>query len=230
MHQFSHIRIIPIHSVYIQDMRTISERFSGCQIHPLDLVYRITLFTDVIFRDEDDIGIRQFVKIFSGMKVVDIDYAGMISGPVRVCSGVTPLDLNVVFLPLGVRCIYIKIYGTPLQMPDQYLRSGCLHLQIRFVHQNPQDKFGTRDVFIEKSGHIRVIEQTEAPQFLYVLLSDLLRCLLFSDRAQHTTCFLLFLLYHKKPFSAIRLFVSSLSCVYYYIILYFILQLYVIKS
>ena len=89
-------------------MGTIIERAVQRQIHVLDRIDRLASLVVIIFRDENNIGIRQFFIILLFVQIFHVHHTGMISCPVRVCAIVRALNLNVILLARTVGCIGIQ--------------------------------------------------------------------------------------------------------------------------
>ena len=72
MHQFPNFGIIPVLTVYIQDMLSVIEKLTRCHIYALNRMKRFAFTEHIMFCNEDRIGIRQFVKVLACVKVFHI--------------------------------------------------------------------------------------------------------------------------------------------------------------
>ena len=108
MHQSADVRVSAVLTVHIQDMRPIAERLAQRQIHVLNDIYRFACFVVIIFRDENNIAVRQFPVFLFLIQILHIQRTGVVSCPVRVSTVVGTLYLDVVLLSGVVRSVCVQ--------------------------------------------------------------------------------------------------------------------------
>ena len=127
---------------------------------------------NIVLRDEDGITVRQLIKILSGIQVLNIHGAGMISGSVRPCACTRPLDFKIILFPTRVCCITIETQGSCAGKSFQiFLGFQFCHNKIINLSQYPQNELSKRNVIPEDASHKVIVNRPQTAQAGQIFLA-----------------------------------------------------------
>ncbi len=183
VHQLPQGGVVPIGPVHIQDMGAVVKSFTGLQDTPLHLVQGAALPHHVMFGDEDDIDLRQLVKIGPLLQGDGIHHAGVVPGPPFPGAAVRPLHLHIDPAPLAVCGDDVQPDRAVQKVRHKNLGADIQHHQVRLVQDDAQHLLGADGIRLEAFGEKHVIHQPEPLDPLQVFLARVV--LLFPNGQPH---------------------------------------------
>jgi hypothetical protein len=82
----------------------------------------------VLFCNENNIGVRQILAFLSMLQQMSVNQTAVIPGSAGIRSTVFPLNLNIIFSPLGILCIRIQSNTSASEIGQILLGADPYHL------------------------------------------------------------------------------------------------------
>ena len=107
MHQSAYFRFfafssITIRTVHVENVLSIAKCCFRCKVHSLNWIERLTGVKEICLSYEYRKGVRQIIEIFICLEILDIHNTGQIPCPMRLCSLVAPLNLDIIPSSIGL--------------------------------------------------------------------------------------------------------------------------------